>query len=89
MNNRFRVHMNGTSKDELFHQHQTVLLLAQELEEALRRAVPNMRDYYHLDDGVGKLKESQEEHRAMVARIQEVQTWAIEGALTAQGDEVA
>lgn len=87
MNNRFRVHLNGTSAAELFEQHRAVLEKAQELEELLRRAAPNARDYYVLDRGDQVLKDAQAEFTAINQMVQDIQAWSLEGALHAQEQE--
>lgn len=87
MNNRFRVHLNGTSAAELFEQHRAVLEKAQELEELLRRATPNARDYYVLENGDRVLKEAQTEFAAISQMVQDIQAWALEGAIHAQEQE--
>lgn len=87
MNNRFRVHMNGTSAAELFEQHRAVLEKTQELEEVLRRAAPNARDYYVLDAGGQVLKEAQAEFASIQRMVQDIQACSLEGALHAQEQE--
>ena len=57
-----RVHLNGTSRDELVAQQRAVYDAADALLAALRQATPNGRDYYPLGDDA--FRRAREEHRS-------------------------
>lgn len=47
------VHLNGTSAQELVQQRIDVIEAAQALQEAMKRAMPNDRDYYPQGEDAG------------------------------------
>lgn len=63
-----KIHLNGSSADDLTCQQYTVYEAAQKLIEALQQAAPNGRDYYPL--GPNALPRALDAHRNRILAVQ-------------------
>lgn len=64
------VHLNGTSKSELFTMHMAALEAIREAETALAKTAPNGRDFYV--QGPGATSDAMNEHRARMVKLADV-----------------
>lgn len=64
------VHLNGTSRDDLKAQHLDAIRAGRAFVEKLAAASPNGRDFYV--QGPHAFGPAQEQHRARLAKVQEV-----------------
>lgn len=65
-----RVHMNGTSRNELIEQHMAALRAVQAAQVALQNACPNGRDYYVIDNTA--TQRAMAEHMARLGKLTDV-----------------
>lgn len=65
-----RVHLNGTSRNELVRQLQTGITNVQIAESALRESAPHERDYYPQE--AGAFEQARREHHNRVTKLQMV-----------------
>lgn len=68
------VHMNGTSKDELTKQIETALDAIRDAYDALKQCGPNGRDYYCHQQAPQAMEKAQQEHRARLLTLHNLQT---------------
>lgn len=66
-----RIHLNGTSKQELLEQLEAAYLALSNAILALSKAAPHGRDYYPISDDA--IVKATQEHRSRVDRIVSVQ----------------
>jgi hypothetical protein len=86
-NHNFGIHMNGDSKETMIGAFQEVYDKIEAVKEAMRACCPNMRNYYHLENGEELFKKDQTLFIAQVLHVADLQEWAMQGALCALGDE--
>lgn len=89
MQHRFTVHVGGDSPDSLKQQFLDVMDAARKLDEALRKAAPNGRNYYVRLTAEEDFRDDRNEFETMLARAEAVRKWAEEGAMRVleQGDK--
>ena len=66
------IHLNGTSRNELYEQVTSAGQAVQEAIHKLAEAAPHGRDYYVVPAGDLKFDRAQEQHFARIAKLQEV-----------------
>ena len=86
MKPRFTVNMNGTSVEELMKQAGDVLESCDALEQAMRRAAPNARDYQTNRLPGDDYKADRIEWEAMMVNVKAIQRWAEARISHAMGD---
>ncbi|WNL50770.1 hypothetical protein RPALISO_183 [Ruegeria phage RpAliso] len=72
---RFIVNINGDTPDTLKKNHLKVVRAARALEEALREAAPNGRNY-QFEGGPEEFEKDREEMHAMIRSAVDTQRWA-------------
>ena len=82
----FTIHRNGTSKDEIVRNYRAVLEEIGELENAMRNAAPNARDYY-VNDNPDDFEADRSEYALMLARLAAIKVWAEDMAVHAVKQE--
>jgi hypothetical protein len=65
-----RVHLNGTSKEELFNQLKDAIRALRIAEIALGEATPNARDYYVISSSAATA--AREQHMARLRKLDEI-----------------
>lgn len=65
-----RVHLNGTSRQELHRQNRAAMDAAADLVKALSEAVPNGRDYYVI--GPDAMAKASAQHRSRIIRAEAI-----------------
>lgn len=83
MEHKFTVHRNGDTYETLKEQHLAVVRKARELEEVLRKAAPNGRNYYVKSTGEEDLRNDTNEFRAVMQKLADISKWAEAGAMHA------
>lgn len=85
---RFKVNMNGDTALTLVKQYQSVVEEARELENALRNAAPNGRNYQTCESDVDMLADM-EEWKIHLKAVRDVQDWATANSISAfrQGEK--
>ena len=66
------IHLNGTSRDELYEQVTSAGQAVQEAIHKLAEAAPHGRDYYIRANGEADFRHAFEQHYARIAKLQEV-----------------
>ena len=67
-----KIHLNGTSGDQLLEQTCSVMTALNDALDAMRKATPNGRDYYTLGDGM--ILKAQDEFKALYRSIEDVRS---------------
>lgn len=75
----FLMHMNGDDKQSLYNGFQHALDAAEAAEALLRKAAPNMRNYYPLENGEDLFKADHKAFVDQLMKLVEVKEWATEG----------
>lgn len=78
---RFTVHSNGDHPERLKAQFIGVMNAARALEEALKEAAPNSRNYYLRLTGEADFRDDRNEYEAVCRKTEEIRAWAEEGAI--------
>lgn len=78
---RFTVHSNGDHPDRLKQQFIDVMNAARALDEALKKAAPNSRNYYLKLTGEADFRDDRNEYEAVRRKTEEIRAWAEEGAI--------
>lgn len=78
---RFAIHVGGDAPAPMKEQYIAIMNAARALEDALKRAAPNMRNYYVLLTGEEDFRDDRNEYEAVRRKTEEIHAWAEEGAM--------
>jgi ribosomal protein S10 len=73
---KFAIHMNGTDRSDMDARFQDVLDKATELHSAMGHVLPNMRDYYTLDNAMEAFKTDRAEFEKNRQALVDLGVWA-------------
>ena len=80
---RFTIHSNGDTVNTLREQMLVVHAAARALEEALKEASPNMRNYYVNADGTADFKADVDDITTHIKAARGMLPWSMNGAIRA------